>query len=199
MSISLLQPWLKRLWIPDQWNILTERKQHFSEKKLCSTWVKMLQQIESKVSLESSWKWSHSVVSDSSWPHGLQPSRLLHLWDLPGKSTGVGCHCLLQCMKLKSEVAQFRRSVSSNSVRLQRRQPTRLPHPWDSPGKNTGVSCHFLLRCMKVKSESEVAQSCPLVVTPWTAAYQAPPFMRFSRHEYWSVVPLASPLESSCA
>ena len=29
-------------------------------------------------------------------PHGLQPTRLLHLWDLPGKSTGVGCHYLLQ-------------------------------------------------------------------------------------------------------
>ena len=41
------------------------------------------------------WKWSHSVVSDSSWPHGLQPTRLLHPWDFPGKSTGVGCHCLL--------------------------------------------------------------------------------------------------------
>ena len=41
------------------------------------------------------WKWSHSVVSDSSRPHGLQPTRLLHPWDFPGKSTGVGCHCLL--------------------------------------------------------------------------------------------------------
>ena len=29
-------------------------------------------------------------------PHGLQPTRLLHPWDFPGKSTGVGCHCLLQ-------------------------------------------------------------------------------------------------------
>ena len=29
-------------------------------------------------------------------PHGLQPARLLHPWNLPGKSTGVGCHCLLQ-------------------------------------------------------------------------------------------------------
>ena len=36
-----------------------------------------------------------SVVSDSLRPHGLQPSRLLCPWDLPGKSTGVGCHCLL--------------------------------------------------------------------------------------------------------
>ena len=37
------------------------------------------------------WKWSRSVVSDPQWPHGLQPSRLLHPWDFPGKSTGVGC------------------------------------------------------------------------------------------------------------
>ena len=61
-----------------------------------------------------------------------------------------------------------------------------LPCPWDSPGKNTGVGCHFLLQCMKVKSESEVAQSCPTLATPWTAAYQAPPSTGFSRQEYWS-------------
>ena len=42
------------------------------------------------------WKWSHSVMSDSSWPHGLPPTRLLRPWDFPGKSTGVGCHALLQ-------------------------------------------------------------------------------------------------------
>ena len=54
-------------------------------------------------------------------------------------------------------------------MRPHRRQPTRLPCPWDSPGKNTGVGCHFLLQCMKVKSESEVAQSCPTLATPWTA------------------------------
>ena len=41
------------------------------------------------------WKWSRSVVSNSSRPHGLQPTRLLHPWDFPGNSTGVGCHCLL--------------------------------------------------------------------------------------------------------
>ena len=42
------------------------------------------------------WKWSRSVVSDSSRSHELQRTRLLHPWDFPGKSTGVGCHCLLQ-------------------------------------------------------------------------------------------------------
>ena len=41
------------------------------------------------------WKGSHSVMSDPQRPHGLQPSRLLHPWEFPGKSTGVGCHCLL--------------------------------------------------------------------------------------------------------
>ena len=40
-------------------------------------------------------KWNRSVMSDPQRPHGLQPSRLLHPWDFPGKSTGVGCHCLL--------------------------------------------------------------------------------------------------------
>ena len=41
------------------------------------------------------WKWSHSVVSDSQQPHGLQPTRLLRPWEFPGKSTGVGCPLLL--------------------------------------------------------------------------------------------------------
>ena len=37
------------------------------------------------------------------WPHRQQPTRLLRPWDSPGKNTGVGCHFLLQCMKVKSE------------------------------------------------------------------------------------------------
>ena len=83
----------------------------------------------------------------------------------------------------------------SDSMRPHRQQPTRLHHPWDSLGKNTGVGCHFLLQCMKVKSESEVAQWYPtLLATPWTVAYQAPPSMGFSRQEYWSGVPLPSPI-----
>ena len=47
------------------------------------------------------WKWSRSVVSDSSWPHGLQPTRLLRPWDFPGKSTGVGCHAGYKCSWLR--------------------------------------------------------------------------------------------------
>ena len=37
-----------------------------------------------------------SVMSDSLWPQGLKPTRLLCPWDFPGKNTGVGCHFLLQ-------------------------------------------------------------------------------------------------------
>ena len=42
-------------------------------------------------------------MSDSVQPHRWQPTRLHHPWDSPGKNTGVGCHFLLQCMKVKSE------------------------------------------------------------------------------------------------
>ena len=44
------------------------------------------------------WKGSRSVVSDSSRPHGLQPTRLLRPWDFPGKSTAVGCRRLLRIL-----------------------------------------------------------------------------------------------------
>ena len=49
-------------------------------------------------------------MSDSVQPHRRQPTRLPRPWDSPGKNTGVGCHFLLQCMKVKSEseVAQSR-------------------------------------------------------------------------------------------
>ena len=42
-------------------------------------------------------------MSDSVWPHRHQPTRLSCPWDSPGKNTEVGCHFLLQCMKVKSE------------------------------------------------------------------------------------------------
>ena len=42
-------------------------------------------------------------MSDSVRPQKWQPTRLRHPWDSPGKNTGVGCHFLLQCMKVKSE------------------------------------------------------------------------------------------------
>ena len=82
----------------------------------------------------------------------------------------------------------------SDSVQPHRRQPTGLPRPWDSPGKNTRVGCHFLLQCIQVKSESEVNQSCPTPSDPMDCSPPGPPSMGFSRQEYWSGVPLPSPI-----
>ena len=47
---------------------------------------------------------------------------------------------------------------------------------------------------MKVKVKVKSVSRVQLFVTPWTVAYQAPPSMGFSRQEYWSGVPLPSPI-----
>ena len=51
-------------------------------------------------------------MPDSVQPHRRQPTRLPHPWDSPGKNTGVGCHFLFQCMKVKSESEALSRALS---------------------------------------------------------------------------------------
>ena len=55
-------------------------------------------------------------------PHRWQPTRMPHPWDSPGKNTGVGCHFLLQCMKVKSE-----REVAQSCLTLRDPMDYRLP------------------------------------------------------------------------
>ena len=61
-------------------------------------------------------------MSDSVHPHRRQPTRLPRPWDSPEKNTGVGCHFLPQCMKVKSEseVAQSCPSLSDHMDRILR-------------------------------------------------------------------------------
>ena len=83
-------------------------------------------------------------MSDSVQPHRWQPTRLLCPWDSPGKNTGVGCHFLLQCLKVKSES-----EVSQSCLTLSDPhglQPTRLLYPWEFSGESTGVGRQCLLR-----------------------------------------------------
>ena len=47
--------------------------------------------------------------------------------------------------------------------------------------------------CVHAAAAAKSLQSCPTLATPWTAAYQAPPSMGFSKQKYWSGVPLPSP------
>ena len=63
-----------------------------------------------------------SVVSDSVQPHRWKPTRLPRPWDSPGKNTGVGCHFLLQCMKVKSE-----REVTQSCLTLSNPMDCSLP------------------------------------------------------------------------
>ena len=97
-------------------------------------------------------------MSDSVRPHRQQPTRLLCPWDSPGKNTGVGCHFLLQCMKVKSEseVAQL--------------CPT-LSDPTDCSLPGSSVHGIFQARVFRelivgTESESEAAQSCPTLSDP---------------------------------
>ena len=61
-------------------------------------------------------------MSDSVWPHRRQPTKLPCPWDSPGKNTGVGCHFLLQCMKVKSE-----NEVAQSSLTLSDTKDCSLP------------------------------------------------------------------------
>ena len=150
-----------------------------------------------------------SVVSDSVWPHGWQPTRLPRPWDSPGKNTGVGCHFLLQCMKVKSEieVAQSCRNLLAAAAKSLRPCPT-LCDPIDSSPPGCPVPGSLQTRILewvaisfsnvwkskvKVKSLSCVR----LLETPWTAAHQAPPSLGFSRQEHWSGLPFPSPMHET--
>ena len=87
------------------------------------------------------WKWSHSVVSDSLWPHGLQPTRLLHPWDFPRvlewgaiAFSPTKCWGHLFSEALWSQTYRFRESTGGPMVR------TRCTH-CQGPGVTCGRDC----------------------------------------------------------
>ena len=97
------------------------------------------------------WNGSRSVVSNSSRPHGLQPTRLLHPWDFPGKSTGVGCHCLLQYRgTTASKLEDLLVGICGTSLLLLLCQWNKWDHQWrERAGKRglcRGVRCEIIIR-----------------------------------------------------
>ena len=93
---------------------------HFSRVRLCATPSTTAHQASQCLGFSRQEHWSglpfpspkhESEVTQScptlSDPHGLQPTRLLHPWDFPGKSTGVGCHCLLHLYANNSQNLNF--------------------------------------------------------------------------------------------
>ena len=129
------------------------------------------------------------------------PTRLLCPWDFPGKNTGVDSHSLCQgifltqvsCIgrwilhHLNTREAPMLCYAMSDSVWPHRQQPTRVPGILQARTLEwvaTSFPSAWKWK-VRVKSLSHVR----LLATPWTAAYQAPPPMGFSRQEYWSGVP----------
>ena len=81
----------------------------------------------------------------------------------------------------------------SHSVRPHRRQPTRSPVPGSLQARTLEWGAISFSNAWKWKVKVKLLSRVWLFSTPWTATYQAPPSMGFSRQEYWSGVPLPSP------
>ena len=79
-------------------------------------------------------------------------------------------------------------------MRPHRWQPTRLRRPWDSQARTLEWVAISFSNAWKWKVKVKSLSRVWLLATPWTVAHQAPPFMGFSRQEYWSGVPLPSPV-----
>ena len=92
---------------------------------------------------ESIYIYVTSVMSNSVQPHRWLPTRLRCPWDSPGKNTGVGCHFLLQFMKVKSE-SEVAQSYPTLSDLMDCSLPGSSVHGI-FPGKSTGVGCHCFL------------------------------------------------------
>ena len=133
----------------------------------------------------------NSDVSNSVRPHRWQSIRLCHPWDSPGKNTGLGCHFLLQCTKVKSE-SEDARSYSTPSDPMDS-SPPGSPIPGILQARTLEWVAISFSNAWKWKVKVKSLSRFWLLATPWTAAHQGPPSMGFSRQEYWSGVPLPSP------
>ena len=124
-------------------------------------------------------------MSNSVQPQRWQPTRLPRPWDSPGKNTGVGCHFLLQCMKVKSKsvVAQ---SCPTPSDPMDCSLPGSSAHGiFQARVLEWGAIAFFLLNLF-------LFGYVWLFVIPWTIAHQAPLFMEFqARILEWVVIPFS--------
>ena len=82
---------------------------------------------------------------------------------------------------------------SCPTLRPQRRQPTRSPVPGILQARTLECVAISFSNAWKWKVKVKSLSCVWLLATPWTAAYQTPPSMGFSRQEYWSGLPLPSP------
>ena len=135
---------------------------------------------------------NHFVVSNSVRPHRRQPTRLPRPWDSPGKNAGLGCHFLLQCMKVKSESEVIQSCLTLCDGMDY--SPPGSPVPEICQARALEWGAIAFSNAWKWKVKVKLLSHVWLFSTPWTAAHQVPPSMGCSRQEYWSAVHLPSPL-----
>ena len=99
---------------------------------------------------------NRSVVSDSLWPHGLEPTRLLCSWDSPSKNTGVGCHSLLQGISQPRD----RTHISCSAGRFFTVWATRKPI---FIGKETNSECQSWSQVLFPPHQGEVLLEGPFL------------------------------------
>ena len=100
-------------------------------------------------------------MSDSVRPHRQQPTRLFRPWDSPGKNTGVGCHFLLQCMKVKSE-SEVSQSYPTFSDPWTAAHQAPLAMGFSRQEYWSGVPLPSLgtkLRCVKIYSKHQILKT----------------------------------------
>ena len=104
-------------------------------------------------------------MSNSVRPHRWQPTRLHRPWDSPGKNTGMGCHFLLQCMKVKSE-SEVAQSCPTLSDPMDCSPPGSSSMGFSRQEYWSGLPLPFLIgRALVLKSESLVINPCHLFST----------------------------------
>ena len=149
-------------------------------------------------------------------PHGLQPTRLLHPWDSPGKNTGVGCHFLLQCMKVESE-SEVAQSCLTLSDPMDCSPPGSSIHgtfwatvlEWGAIAFSLIAYYYLAKRGPIFKANfisvqfSSVAQSCPTLCDPMNRSmpglpvhHQLPEFTQTHVHRVSDAIQPSHPLSS---
>ena len=150
-------------------------------------------------------------MSNSVQPHRRQPNRPPRTWDSPGKNTGVGCHFLLQCMKVKSEseVAQSCPTLSEpmdcslSGFSMHGILQARVLEWGTIAFSDLFNSSHHLQLSMRALLKKQLLlllsrfSHVRLCATPQTAAHQASLSLGFSRQEHWSGLPFPSPTHES--
>ena len=103
-------------------------------------------------------------MSDSVRPHRRQPTRLPSPWDSPGKNTGVGCHFLLQCMKVKSES-----EVAKSCLTLSDPMDCNTGDPGSTPGsgRSAGDGIGYPLQYSQASLVAQLVKNLPAMQEIW--------------------------------